>query len=70
MDSHMFAQLMCNTNIITQLPATVKFTPRMTQRASVRLKTDMCNIPGGLLPSRSAGDFLVGRKEKLFVHSW
>lgn len=26
-DSHVFTQLMCNTNIITHLPATVKFTP-------------------------------------------
>ncbi|XP_059197352.1 prostaglandin E2 receptor EP4 subtype-like [Centropristis striata] len=26
-DSHVFTQLMCSTNIMTQLPATVKFTP-------------------------------------------
>ena len=26
-DSHVFTQLMCSANIITQLPATVKFTP-------------------------------------------
>ncbi|XP_045905454.1 prostaglandin E2 receptor EP4 subtype-like [Micropterus dolomieu] len=26
-DSHVFTQLMCNANVITQLPATVKFTP-------------------------------------------
>lgn len=27
-DDHVFAQLMCNANIITQLPANVKFTQR------------------------------------------
>ncbi|KAG7514411.1 prostaglandin E2 receptor EP4 subtype-like [Solea senegalensis] len=30
-DSHVFTQLMCSTNIITQLPATVKFTPCDTE---------------------------------------
>lgn len=30
-DSNMFAQLMCNTNVITQLPSTVKFTPYDTE---------------------------------------
>ncbi|TDH08744.1 hypothetical protein EPR50_G00100490 [Perca flavescens] len=30
-DSHVFTQLMCNTNIITQLPATVKFTAYNTE---------------------------------------
>lgn len=31
MDSHVFAQLMCNANVITQLPATVKVTPCDTE---------------------------------------
>ncbi|XP_041862147.1 prostaglandin E2 receptor EP4 subtype-like [Melanotaenia boesemani] len=31
MDSHVFTQLMCNANIITQLPATVKFTSQDTK---------------------------------------
>ncbi|XP_034738545.1 prostaglandin E2 receptor EP4 subtype-like [Etheostoma cragini] len=30
-DSHVFTQLMCNANIITQLPATVKFTAHNTE---------------------------------------
>nr|XP_046247107.1 prostaglandin E2 receptor EP4 subtype-like [Scatophagus argus] len=30
-DNHVFAQLMCNANIITHLPATVKFTPYDTE---------------------------------------
>ncbi|CAN9500935.1 unnamed protein product [Ophioblennius macclurei] len=30
-DGHVFGQLMCNTNIITQLPATNKFTPYDTE---------------------------------------
>uniref|UniRef100_A0A3B4TZA2 G-protein coupled receptors family 1 profile domain-containing protein n=1 Tax=Seriola dumerili TaxID=41447 RepID=A0A3B4TZA2_SERDU len=30
-DSHVFTQLMCSVNIITQLPATVKFTPCDTE---------------------------------------
>lgn len=30
-DSHVFTQLMCNTNIITQLPASVKFIPHDTE---------------------------------------
>ncbi|KAI3368627.1 hypothetical protein L3Q82_025629, partial [Scortum barcoo] len=30
-DSHVFTQLMCNANVITQLPATVKFTPYDTE---------------------------------------
>uniref|UniRef100_A0A3B4YXI5 Prostaglandin E2 receptor EP4 subtype-like n=1 Tax=Seriola lalandi dorsalis TaxID=1841481 RepID=A0A3B4YXI5_SERLL len=30
-DSHVFTQLMCSANIITQLPATVKFTPCDTE---------------------------------------
>uniref|UniRef100_A0A3Q2ZW60 Prostaglandin E2 receptor EP4 subtype-like n=1 Tax=Kryptolebias marmoratus TaxID=37003 RepID=A0A3Q2ZW60_KRYMA len=30
-DEHVFAQLMCNANIITQLPASVKFTPCDTE---------------------------------------
>ncbi|XP_019953910.1 prostaglandin E2 receptor EP4 subtype-like [Paralichthys olivaceus] len=30
-DSHVFTQLMCSTSIITQLPATVKFTPYDTE---------------------------------------
>ncbi|KAK2835355.1 hypothetical protein Q5P01_015839 [Channa striata] len=34
MGDHVFTQLMCNANIITQLPATVKFTP-----------TDPANLP-------------------------
>ncbi|XP_005730311.1 prostaglandin E2 receptor EP4 subtype-like [Pundamilia nyererei] len=36
-DSSVFTQLMCNASIITQLPATVTFTPRDTERASSRL---------------------------------
>ncbi|XP_070816892.1 prostaglandin E2 receptor EP4 subtype-like [Chaetodon trifascialis] len=31
-DSHVFTQLMCNANVMTQLPATVKFTPHDTER--------------------------------------
>lgn len=30
-DGHVFTQLMCNANVITQLPATVKFTPYDTE---------------------------------------
>lgn len=30
-DSHVFTQLMCNANVITQLPAVVKFTPYDTE---------------------------------------
>lgn len=30
-DSHVFTQLMCNANVITELPTTVKFTPCDTE---------------------------------------
>ncbi|XP_031591388.1 prostaglandin E2 receptor EP4 subtype-like [Oreochromis aureus] len=36
-DSSVFTQLMCNASIITQLPATVTFTPCDTERASSRV---------------------------------
>ncbi|XP_076009280.1 prostaglandin E2 receptor EP4 subtype-like [Genypterus blacodes] len=35
-DSHVFGQLLCNANIITQLPATAKFTPRDTDTESLQ----------------------------------
>ncbi|XP_069558324.1 prostaglandin E2 receptor EP4 subtype-like [Brachyistius frenatus] len=37
-DSHVFTQLMCNTNLISQLPATVKFTPYDTESLRQTLK--------------------------------
>lgn len=38
-DSHVFTQLMCNASVITQMPATVKFTPCNAQSVHQTLST-------------------------------
>lgn len=70
-DGHVFTQLMCNANIITQLPATVKFNPCNSESLHQTLSsTDLAQHPygtwtfaaniGALKVWRTDGDVCLG----------